>query len=243
MAEKSYRDEIVILRVKDWQTADKHAVCFSRAHGKVSFLAYGARYARSTGGRLIQPFVVLDAQLFPGRRLDTLRDCELVVYPKTMNMEQMAYAALIAEVTENLTEEHQPQEEIYELLLLSFDTLMERNPRLTALSTICKLLFLTGVLPQYQACVNCGQPASDEDAFFSVVQGGLICKTCHCGEEMPFSMAARELLTNLLTLDFRKPHAFKVYGGVLMEVERLLLRFVVYQTDKQLNCLSFLSQL
>ncbi len=55
MSNTAYQDEVIILKVKDWQTADKYAVCFSRAHGKIPFLAYGARYARTTGGRLIQP--------------------------------------------------------------------------------------------------------------------------------------------------------------------------------------------
>ena len=62
MSNTAYQDEVIILKVKDWQTADKYAVCFSRAHGKIPFLAYGARYARTTGGRLIQPFAMLDMQ-------------------------------------------------------------------------------------------------------------------------------------------------------------------------------------
>ena len=53
MSNTAYQDEVINLKVKDWQTADKYAVCFSRAHGKIPFLAYGARYARTTGGRLI----------------------------------------------------------------------------------------------------------------------------------------------------------------------------------------------
>ena len=117
MTDKGFNDEALILKVKNWQTADKYAVCFSRGHGKISFLAYGARYARTNGGRLVQPFAVLDINFFAGKKLDTLKSCELISYPLQFDLKQMAYAALIAEVTENLTEEHQPQEEIYELLL------------------------------------------------------------------------------------------------------------------------------
>ena len=63
MTDKGFNDEALILKVKNWQTADKYAVCFSRGHGKISFLAYGARYARTNGGRLVQPFAVLDMNL------------------------------------------------------------------------------------------------------------------------------------------------------------------------------------
>lgn len=241
MTDKGFSDEAIILKVKNWQTADKYAVCFSRTHGKVTFLAYGARYARTNGGRLIQPFAVLDINFFAGKKLDTLKSCELISYPAQFNLQQMAYAGLIAEVTEHLSEEHQQQEEVYELLLETREVLMQRNPRLVALSFIVKLLFLTGILPQYQTCVNCGKPA-DGDAHFSVVQGGLICGDCHGGEELPFSREAQEFLTELLTLDFKNPQPFKVRGGTLMELEKILQRFIVYQTDKPLKSLDFLSQ-
>ncbi len=241
MADKGFSDEAVILKVKNWQTADKYAVCFSRAHGRVSFVAYGARYARTNGGRLVQPFAVLDINFFSGKKLDTLKSCELKSYPQQFDLKQMAYAALIAEVTENLTEEHQPQEEVYELLLAVREVLAKHNPRLVALSYIVKLLFLTGILPQHQCCVNCGC-AAEGDAYFSVVQGGLVCPDCHGGEELSFSHEAQEFLTVLLTLDFKNPQPFKVRGGTLLELEKILQRFIVYQTDKQLKSLDFLNQ-
>lgn len=153
----------------------------------------------------------------------------------------MAYAALIAEVTENLTEEHQPQEEIYELLLAVRSVLTKHNPRLVALSYIVKLLFLTGILPNCQSCVNCGKPA-EGDAYFSVVQGGLVCNDCHGGEELTFGTETQEFMAQLLTLDFNNPQPFKVRGGALMELEKILQRFIVFQTDKPLKSLGFLSQ-
>ena len=76
----------------------------------------------------MQPFAVLDMNFFAGKKLDTLKSCELISYPLQFDLKQMAYAALIAEVTENLTEEHQPQEEIYELLLAVRSVLTKHKP-------------------------------------------------------------------------------------------------------------------
>ena len=116
------------------------------------------------------------------------------------------------------------------------------NPRLVALSAICKLLVLTGFAPVYDACVNCTE-AVEGDAFFSVVQGGLICEACHGGEELPFSSGAQKLLQELIALDFNDPQPFTVRGGDLMQLEQILYRFIVYQIDKPLKSLSFLAQL
>ena len=62
MAGESYTDEVLVLQVKNWQTADKQAVCLSREHGKIVCMAYGARYAKSAVGRLLQPFACLQAE-------------------------------------------------------------------------------------------------------------------------------------------------------------------------------------
>lgn len=35
-------DEALVLHVKDYQTADKLVVCFTKKHGKLRFIAYGA---------------------------------------------------------------------------------------------------------------------------------------------------------------------------------------------------------
>lgn len=242
MSSNAYQDEVIILKVKDWQTADKYAVCFSRTHGKIPFIAYGARYARTTGGRLIQPFALLDVQLYQGKRLESLKSCELIALPKQMDIKQMAYASVIAEVIEALTEEHEPQEEIYELLVSSLKILVKNNPRLVALSTIAKILTLTGFAPASDACVNCGKSA-EGDAFFSVVQGGLICSECHGGEELHFDSGTRQLMQDLLLLDFDDPQPFKVMGGNLMQLEQIMYRFIVYQIERPLKSLSFLAQL
>ena len=34
MTSEAFQDEAVILEVRNWQTADKYAVCFCRHHGK-----------------------------------------------------------------------------------------------------------------------------------------------------------------------------------------------------------------
>ena len=49
-------DEALVLHVKNYQTADKYAICFTRKHGKLRFIAYGARYVKNVQGRLLQPF-------------------------------------------------------------------------------------------------------------------------------------------------------------------------------------------
>ena len=241
-------DEALVLHVKDYQTADKLVVCFTKKHGKLRFIAYGARYVKNVQGRLLQPFACLNIQVQQGQRVDKLRSCELVRMPKSFDMQQMAYGAVAAELTAVLTEDHEADEELYELLLATLAALTKRNPRLVVLSFAIKLLGITGFAPQMSHCVGCGTAIALEDAaWFSPLQGGLLCEACHAGYTgeglEPCGQGTRQLWQWLATLDYENPAAFSVRGGDLMELERLLYKFIFFQTDKPLNSLNFLSQM
>lgn len=241
-------DEALVLHVKDYQTADKLVVCFTKKHGKLRFIAYGARYVKNVQGRLLQPFACLNIQVQQGQRVDKLRSCELVRMPKSLDMQQMAYGAVAAELTAVLTEDHEADEELYELLLATLAALTKRNPRLVVLSFAIKLLGITGFAPQMSHCVGCSTAIALEDAaWFSPLQGGLLCEACqagYTGEGLePCGQGTRQLWQWLATLDYENPAAFSVRGGDLMELERLLYKFIFFQTDKPLNSLNFLSQM
>ena len=241
-------DEALVLHVKNYQTADKYVVCFTKKHGKLRFIAYGARYVKNVQGRLLQPFACLNIEVQQGQKVDKLRSCELVRLPQSLDMQQMAYGAVAAELTAVLTEDREPQGELYELLGLTLAALTKRNPRLVVLSYAIKLLGLTGFAPQMAHCVGCGAPiALPKPAWFSPLQGGLLCKQCHAaytGEGLePCGAGTRRLWQWLAVLDFESPNPFSVRGGDLMELERILYKFIFFQTDKPLNSLNFLSQM
>ena len=242
MSKEAYQDDIFILRVQNWQTADKYAVCFSRSHGKIAFIAFGARYPRSTYGRLIQPFAQLSAQFTPGARIDTLRQCESLFLPEAVDVETLAYGAVIAEVTENLTSEQEPEEEVYNLLLQAYRLLGERNKRIVTLSTLLKLLVCCGFTPELTACTSCHEEIT-KDGYFSLAQGGFLCSKCAIGDELRCSINTKKLMENLINLDFTKPQDFVVRGGELMQLEQILYKFILYQTDKPLKSLDFLGQI
>lgn len=241
-------DEALVLHVKNWQTADKYAVCFTKEHGKLRFIAYGARYEKNIAGRLLQPFANLRLEVQQGQKVDKLRGCELLRMPQPVDVPQMAYAAVAAELTAVLTEDREPQPELYAELAAAFAAVTRRNPRLVVLSFAIKLLRLTGFAPQLTHCVNCNAQVTDEaDAWFSPLQGGLICSGCRAGYSGDglerCDAGSRRLWQWLAQLDYDNPAPFKVMGGDMMELERLLFKFIFFQTDKPLNSLNFLSQM
>ena len=241
-------DDAIILHVKPYQTADKYVECFTRQYGKVRFIAYGARYAKNMNGRILQPFFELHVEVQQGARIDKLRTAELVQLPQNLDMLQMAYAAVATELVCVLTEDRQPQEELYDLLQRTLALLKQRHPRIVVLAFAIKLLTLVGLAPQLEACVSCGSIIEQTDeVWFSPLHGGTVCRACkqkqpdggyeHCG------CGTRELWRSLLFLNMDSPERFTIKGGDLMELEKVLFKFILFQTDKELNSLKFLAQL
>lgn len=246
MESKSFQDEFFILKVSNWKTADKFITCFTRFNGKVSAISYGAKYLKSTsGGRLLQPFAHLQGRFFRGRKFDNLKNCEIVKRPEdVIDLKILAYSSLIAEVVQNLTEYHESQEEIFDLLLVTFDAMHKHNPRLVAVSAICKILAFTGFSPRIDVCTTCGKEMKEIDkAYFSVVQGGTLCEDCAGTSEVDFSKGKRELMKNLLLLDLENPPKFTVSLTNLIGLEKILNRFMYFQTDRDLKSLDFLKQI
>ncbi len=242
MSSELFQDEAIILRVKNWQTADKYAVCFCREHGKIPFIAYGAAYPRSQSGRLVQPFAHLQVTLAPGRKVAILRSCESLDMPRDINWEHLAYGAIIGETAENLLGDEEPQESVFALLLEAYALLEKRNKRLVTDSTLLKLLSLCGLRPILDVCTSCGKPAQ-EDGYFSLAQGGFLCSDCAVGDELAMTVETKNLMEHMLQLDFSAPPDFTVRGKELMEMEKILHQFIVYQTDRPLRSLEFLAQM
>ena len=60
-------DDALVLHVKNWQTADKYAVCFTKEDGKLGVIADGARDERNKHGGLLEPFANLHIEVQQGQ--------------------------------------------------------------------------------------------------------------------------------------------------------------------------------
>lgn len=241
-------DEAIILRVRDQGDKDKYVICYTKEHGKLRFTAFGGRSSNNVKGRILQTFSELELELGESGHFYRFRNAQLISLPISYDIKQMAYASVVAELTAILTEDHEPQEELYELLRSTLKILAKRNPRLVVISFAIKLLSISGVAPQMHTCVSCGREVGEtEDVFFSPLQGGLICRECRTeftGEGLEKAgPGARKLWHILEQIDFDNPSSFTVRGQDLMEVEKMLYKFIYFQTDKNLQSLEFLNQL
>jgi DNA repair protein RecO (recombination protein O) len=173
-----YRDEAIVLRTHKLGEVDRILTLLTRNHGQVRAVAKGVRKTSSRFGARLEPFMVVDLQLYQGRTLDTVSQAEqLANYGAAIvsDYSHFTIASAIVEAAERLTREVS-SESHYLLLLGALRSLSASSRPSNQIldSYLLRALALSGWVPDLEICHNCGQLAEN----FSVHTGAVSCASC-----------------------------------------------------------------
>ncbi|MGO2659393.1 DNA repair protein RecO [Mycetocola reblochoni] len=204
-----YRDEAVVLRTHKLGEADRIITMLSRRHGKIRAVAKGVRRTSSRFGSRLEPFMVVDVQLYEGRSLDTITQAEsLAGYGAAIVADYSAYtaASVMVETADRLSEAESSVQQ-YLLLVGALRSLAraEHPSDLARDSYLLRALSLAGWAPSFDDCARCGAPGPHDHV---VVQlGGAVCPDCAPPGSPVLDAGTRELLVALLRGDWDRAEA------------------------------------
>lgn len=227
------KTEAIVLRVIEFSETSVVTTLYTRDFGKITALAKGARRPKS-------PFEAA---------LDRLARCAVLFLHKTSGaMSLLTEAKLLhrfragqrslprlyagyyaAELLLDLTDEGDPQPELFEKAWRTLDALDgDAPPATTILQFELAVLRLMGNLPELDHCVACGQevlPASR--AAIGLLASGLYCPQCRVGQRQVVTIAWETLraLRQLAAAegDARDPRLTKSSFG---EIRGLLNQYI-----------------
>ncbi len=177
-----YRDDAIVLRAQKLGEADRIVTLLTREHGKVRAVGKGVRRTSSRFGARLEPFMVVDVQLYAGRSLDTVTQVETIgPYARRICEDYPLYTAGTAmlETAERLVaDEREPAVQQYWLLAGALRALSEQahSPGLVLDSYLLRALAVAGWAPSFLDCARCGEPGPHRA--FAVAQGGAVCSRC-----------------------------------------------------------------
>lgn len=177
-----YRDEAVVLRTRKLGEADRIITLLTREHGQVRAVAKGVRRTSSRFGARLEPFSVVDVQLYAGRNLDTVTQVDtLAPHGRAICADYASFttATAMVETAERLTEiEREPATQQYLLLIGALRSLAEHRhaPSLVLDSYLLRALAIAGWAPSFSECARCGAPGPHHS--FAVALGGSVCLRC-----------------------------------------------------------------
>lgn len=208
-----YRDQAVVLRTHKLGEADRIVTMLSRRHGKIRGVAKGVRRTKSRFGARLEPFMVVDVQLYQGRSLDTVTQVEtLGAYGDTIMRDYGAYTAASAmvETADQLTVEHEPNAQQFMLLAGALRSLAvhEHDSGLVLDAYLLRAVATAGWAPSFDECARCGAPGPHRG--FNLASGGAVCRGCRTPGSAAPSPATMILLSALLSGDWETADSSEV---------------------------------
>lgn len=196
--------EAIILRTYPLKEADKIASFFSRTYGKVRGVAAGARRLKNRFGTALEPLSHVRLWYFEreNRELVSIDSSELI---RSYFEAQSDYAvgvafAYVAEVSEQLLPEHEPNESFFRLVLLVLENLRRTGKIWPALTYFdLWVVRLAGLLPPLDRCIRCASALeAGQGTYFTAFSPGLHCGDCRPDNAWDLSGASRVLALRML---------------------------------------------
>ncbi len=238
---KTYRDDAIVLRCHDLGEADRIITMLSRHNGKVRAVAKGVRRTKSRFGARVEPFSMVDVQLYRGRTLDTITQVESRnQYGRTLVEDYDSYtcASAMLELADRLTGED-PDPAQFALLHGALHALATRAhiPSLVLNSYMLRAMALSGWELAVFECAKCGAPGPHEA--FHVQSGGAVCNDCRpAGSTIP-SVEAWQLIGALSVGDWAIADAS--IPAARRQAAPLIGAFVQWQLESKVKSLALVS--
>ena len=249
-----FSTEAVLLAQIAYGEADRIVTLFTRARGKVTAMAHGARKSRSRFGAALSLFVLGDATLrarrggdlytlerFEARRVFSHLETDLVA---------LAHASYATELARELSAAEKPDEPVLSLLLELYQTVETYGPRADTLRAFeLRLLGELGLAPGFDRCVGCGSRETAKldgvGALLDPHGGGVLCSACPRPGARPLGTAVRMRLCEVqtaasLALAAQLPPAPRAVALATREATRDLLS---NHLVRPLRTVAFLEQL
>jgi DNA repair protein RecO (recombination protein O) len=246
--ERLYRTDAIILHRADFGEADRLLTVFTPDKGKVRLLAKGVRKTTSRKAGHIELFMLTDMLVAHGRTWDIISQAEIVEPFRGLreDLDRTSHAYYLAELVDRFTEEHDPNQPLFELLALTLARLSQTDNTSLALRYFeVHLLSLTGFQPQLYFCVAGDEAIEPVENYFHYADGGVLCPE-HGRmrpQAEPLPLPVLKVLRFLQTEPWESVAKLQLSVETSQQVEMLLLGYITFVLERQLKSVEFLRTL
>ncbi|RME75936.1 MAG: DNA repair protein RecO [Chloroflexi bacterium] len=248
-SDRLYRTDAIILRRSDFGEADRLLTVFTPQHGKLRLLAKGVRKITSRKAGHVELFMLTDMLVARGRTWDIVSQAEVVeAYPPLRtDLQKTGWAYYLAELVDRFTEEHDPNQPLFELLAFTLARLGHTDDPFIVLRYFeLHLLGLTGYQPQLHFCLTCETPIQPvENNYFTLSGGGVLCpEHGHAlSHAEPIPLPVLKVLRFLQTEPWERVAGLQLTPTTRQQVETLLLDYITFVLERNLKSVAFIKKL
>jgi DNA repair protein RecO (recombination protein O) len=236
----AHEAEAIVLRQYSLSDADRIVVFITREFGKVRGVAQGAKKPTSRIAAALEPLNHLHLEFYAkeGRELHQIRHAELI-HPylgRNPTLGRIYAFSYFAEIASEIMQDNQQNQPLFRLLLASLEA-GEQNQANQSLVRYYEIwsLKLSGLLPNYAYCSNCGKCVKDEGFFAWIESGQVRCRTCAQRRGLRVGAAAAVALDAMMRLSPGQFMAQPLAQDASAEIEHLSQRLLGLQLERGLK--------
>jgi DNA repair protein RecO (recombination protein O) len=242
-----FEDEAIVLRHYSLADSDRIIVFLSRENGKVRGVAKGAKKPQSRIAANLEPLNHIRLELYAreGRDLSQIRGTELIhsYLGKNPSLRHIYAFSYFAEICNEIAQDNQGNQALFRLMLASLNAgeKQDVSPQLVRYFEIW-CLKLSGLLPNYAYCSNCGKCVKDDEFFALFEAGQAQCRSCAQGHGMRIGAPASAALISMARLSPEQFIAQPVAADAIREIERLSQKLLDLHLERQLKSYPILKE-
>jgi DNA repair protein RecO (recombination protein O) len=235
-----FEDEAIVLRHYSLADSDRIIVFLSREYGKVRGVAKGAKKPQSRIAASLEPLNHIRLELYAreGRELGQIQRTEIIhsYLGKNPSLKQIYAFSYFAEICNEIAQDNQGNQALFRLMLASLNAGEKRDvsAQLVRYFEIW-CLKLSGLLPNYAYCSNCGKCVKDDEFFAWFEAGQARCRTCSLGRGMRMGASASAALISMTRLSPEQFVAQPIAEDAIREIERLSQKLLDLHLERQLK--------
>jgi DNA repair protein RecO (recombination protein O) len=242
-----HESEAIVLRQYSLGDSDRIVVFIAREFGKIRAVAQGAKKPKNRLSGRLEPLNHIQLEFYAreGRDLSQVRQVELIhsYLGKNPSLQQVYAYSYFAEIVNEIVQDNQPNIPLFRLILASLEAGEKAlpNPSLVRYFEIW-CLKLSGLLPNYAYCSNCGKCVKDEGFFAQLDAGQVRCQACAQGHGLKIgapAASALQLMTKVSPGSFASQPLAEEAAN---DLEHMTQRLLEMHLEKQLKSYRILKE-
>ena len=177
------KTEAIVLKSQRQGETSKILTLYTRAFGKLTVIAKGARSMRSKFGGSLELLNYISIVFYEKetREIQLLSQADIVEFFANikLSVEKTALAMAVCELVNNLEIGIEPNPSLFKLHLEALKAMNQNeNPMNVLRAFQVKLLNILGFRPDFTTCSKCKNQKQGAVAF-DIAQGSFVCEACH----------------------------------------------------------------
>lgn len=242
----SYKTCGVVIKRINFGEADRILTIFTERFGKVKAIARGVRKTKSKLAGHLEPFMLVDLQLYEGKTFYTVTGAMIInEFPALhLDLKKISRAFYFGELIDKFIEENQKSATIFELFSEVLRSLEKSNDEFIVRIFELKLIESAGFKPQLFECVHCREKLKAGENFWDEVEGGVICSDCQRKFKHGRSISDNsiKILRLIEKNDFGLSERVKVGEKLKHELSEILSKYIKNILEKELKTESFMKE-